>query len=338
MNPHTYAEAVQAAVKKKFRGHTTLKSKAIPAYPQNAERAYKTLTSEYMGLYEDVLKKHMPALKRALEFYGGKRFDDDETPMQPDEIFTLIEEELKRKLTGFNVLAKIRRVAEMSTKLSIEDWRRMCQTTLGINILEDYYKGDFFKQAIGDWVQSNVDLITTQPKDSLEKMRGIVREGFFDGRRPEVIAKDINASYTTSKQHAKMIARDQTAKLNGQITQAQQKDAGVKEYIWDTSRDRRVRPSHRKLHGKKFRWDEPPIVDEKTGRRCHPGEDYQCRCVAIPVFSIEGVAEIPVAPVDWKAVDDRFKPVLAQEAEERARAREKAKDKAKKDKAKAESK
>jgi hypothetical protein len=60
--------------------------------------------------------------------------------------------------------------------------------------------------------------------------------------------------------------------------------------------------------------------------------------VAIPVFSIEGVAEIPVAPVDWKAVDDRFKPVLAQEAEERARAREKAKDKAKKDKAKAESK
>jgi SPP1 gp7 family putative phage head morphogenesis protein len=307
MNPLTYAEALQAAARKRFRGHTTLKGKAIPHYPHSAERAYKSLIGEYMELYDGILKRHMPELKRVLEFYGGKRFDADEIPQQPDEIFALIESALQKKLTGFDAAAKLERIAAMTTKLSIEDWRRMCQTTLGIDVLEDYYKGDFFKQAIGEWVQGNVDLITTQPKDSLGKMRGLVREGFSEGRRPEGIAKDINASYAASKRHARMIARDQTAKLNAQITQAQQRDAGVSEYTWDTSRDQRVRPAHRKLHGKKFRWDDPPVVDEKTGRRCHPGEDYQCRCEAIPVFSIEGIAEIPVASVNWQEVDGRIK-------------------------------
>jgi hypothetical protein len=26
-----------------------------------------------------------------------------------------------------------------------------------------------------------------------------------------------------------------------------------------------------------------------TGRRCHPGKDYNCRCVALPVFNLPGL-------------------------------------------------
>ena len=90
-----------------------------------------------------------------------------------------------------------------------------------------------------------------------------------------------------------MLARDQIAKLNGDITQQQQQDAGVVEYVWSTSGDSRVRPSHAALNHKRFRWDDPPVVDEKTGRRCHPGKDYQCRCCALPVFNIKTV-DLPV--------------------------------------------
>ena len=60
----------------------------------------------------------------------------------------------------------------------------------------------------------------------------------------------------------------------------------MEEYVWSTSQDSRVRDSHRRLNRKKFRWDDPPVVDPKTGRRCHPGEDYGCRCVALPVFNL----------------------------------------------------
>ncbi len=46
-------------------------------------------------------------------------------------------------------------------------------------------------------------------------------------------------------------------------------------YIWKTQGDSKVRDSHRKNHNKIFSWDDPP----ETG---HPGEDYGCRCVAVP--------------------------------------------------------
>jgi SPP1 gp7 family putative phage head morphogenesis protein len=52
----------------------------------------------------------------------------------------------------------------------------------------------------------------------------------------------------------------------------------VEEYVWSTSRDERVRPSHSAKDGKRFKWNDPP---SDTG---HPGNEIQCRCVAIPVL------------------------------------------------------
>jgi SPP1 gp7 family putative phage head morphogenesis protein len=60
---------------------------------------------------------------------------------------------------------------------------------------------------------------------------------------------------------------------------------GVKKYIWSTANDIRVRDRHRSLNNKVFSYDDPPVVDKKSGRRANPGEDYNCRCVAIPYLS-----------------------------------------------------
>ncbi len=46
-------------------------------------------------------------------------------------------------------------------------------------------------------------------------------------------------------------------------------------YVWRTQRDNRVRRSHRENEGRIFSWSDPLA----TG---HPGEDYNCRCEAIP--------------------------------------------------------
>lgn len=46
-------------------------------------------------------------------------------------------------------------------------------------------------------------------------------------------------------------------------------------YVWRTRRDARVRPSHRMNDGRIFSRSNPP----DTG---HPGEDYNCRCEAVP--------------------------------------------------------
>lgn len=49
-------------------------------------------------------------------------------------------------------------------------------------------------------------------------------------------------------------------------------------YIWRTSGDNKVRPSHAANNGRIFAWDNPPA----TG---HPGEDFNCRCKAEPYVS-----------------------------------------------------
>ena len=103
------------------------------------------------------------------------------------------------------------------------------------------------------------------------------------GKTTTRIVKEIQKAYGVSKRRAELIARDQIAKLNGQIQRAQQLDAGIQEYIWYTVGDVRVRQRHQELNGKKFNWNDPPDVGK--GRKCHPGEDYQCRCVGRPVFN-----------------------------------------------------
>lgn len=116
-------------------------------------------------------------------------------------------------------------------------------------------------------------------------MRDIVYDGFADGKTTDGITKEILAAYDTGKRHAEFIARDQTAKLNGQIQRAQQTDAGINQYIWSMVKDERTRKSHRELDGKKFSWDDAPVNSD--GRKCHPGEDYGCRCIGRPVFNLE---------------------------------------------------
>lgn len=58
---------------------------------------------------------------------------------------------------------------------------------------------------------------------------------------------------------------------------------GYGRYIWTTRRDNRVRPDHARLEGRICSWNDPPIVDLRSGRRAHPGGDYNCRCSASPL-------------------------------------------------------
>ena len=132
------------------------------------------------------------------------------------------------------------------------------------------------------WISENVDLIKTVPSQSLGKIKELVYRQYMDGGSTTNIVKELQRQYGMDKRHANLIARDQIGKLNTKITESQQRDAGVKRYKWSDSRDEKVRKSHRRLNGHIFSWDNPPETD--GGRRCHPGEDYQCRCCAIPVF------------------------------------------------------
>jgi SPP1 gp7 family putative phage head morphogenesis protein len=120
-----------------------------------------------------------------------------------------------------------------------------------------------------------------------------VREVFGDPANMGLTVKELKeklyALGDISKRHAAFIARDQTLKLNGAINQIRMKNAGITKYIWSTSKDERVRESHAELEGEVFDFSAPP----EPG---NPGEDFQCRCVAVPyIEELDGpIEEIPV--------------------------------------------
>lgn len=281
-------EIIQKAVKGKFKGRQTLNAKAAPIYPSALERQYRGIADSYMRIVNQVVSEHLPKIQAAAgEHKDGTRTDGINDLMSIIlSTFSIMSDELQKRTDEFNIYAKLKELSELTTKLSIRQWKKVVSQTLGLDIFDDYYSGQFYQEMLDDWVSQNVALIKTIPQETLDGIREIVYEGFGNGRTTTSILEEIQRTYSMSKKHARMIARDQMAKLNADLAKRQQTDAGVEEYKWSTARDVRVRPRHKHLNGKTFRWDDPPVVDTKTGRRCHPGQDYQCRCVAIPVFNI----------------------------------------------------
>ena len=80
-----------------------------------------------------------------------------------------------------------------------------------------------------------------------------------------------------SQSRAQLIARDQTGKYFGALTEARHRAAGATKYIWRTAGDERVRPEHAARDGKIYSYDNPPIDG-------HPGIAIRCRCTQSPIF------------------------------------------------------
>jgi SPP1 gp7 family putative phage head morphogenesis protein len=155
-------------------------------------------------------------------------------------------------------------------------WRRQLRTVLGIDVLQ---REQWLQPMLTSFTKENVGLIKSITDKSVSDIEGMVQRGISSGQRFTKIRDQIEEQFDVNRRRATLIARDQVSKLNGQITMARQKASGIEHYIWRTSMDERVRPSHAEKEGMEFSWDNPP---EDTG---NPGEDIQCRCTAEPVIT-----------------------------------------------------
>ncbi len=119
------------------------------------------------------------------------------------------------------------------------------------------------------------------------RLRKQVLESTLAGNRYEGLVDAIQSSYGVSERKAKFLARQETALMMAQFKSARYQEAGVKKYRWQCvvgSPKHPVRPFHKRLDGKVFDWDHPPITDA-DGHRNNPGQDYNCRCLARPLVS-----------------------------------------------------
>lgn len=131
-------------------------------------------------------------------------------------------------------------------------------------------------------VSESVGLIKSIPQRYFDDIEGIILRGFRGGQRASALAPEISKRFNVSRKKAAFIARDQIEKLNSDLTRNRQINLGIPSYIWRTSLDERVRPDHARLEGTVQSWDKAPVVDSRSGRRAHPGGDFNCRCTAEP--------------------------------------------------------
>ena len=141
-------------------------------------------------------------------------------------------------------------------------------------------------------IYDNTRLITSIPAQYLTQVESIVMTNTRAGGRPSAIAKSLQQQLGATQRRAKMIARDQTAKVNAHLTAKRQQNVGFEYFQWITSEDQRVRDRHNVISDKVtaygkgiYRWDKPPLSDK--GVPIIPGTDFQCRCIARPVSNEE---------------------------------------------------
>lgn len=308
MQRYFYTYNTQNRLSDAFKKDKEVIGRSPSQFPVSAEREYIRAVNQYMRSVKKIIEDEMPSLQ------DEYRRQLNEKDLNMDGVFDFasfitsfflgITSKLDKMGATGVLVKKLRKIGAITKKQEIAEWRRMVKKTLGVNLAEDYYSGEFFDSLLEEWVHENVDLIKTVPHDMLGGMRTVIAEGYEKGLSATEISKGIQERYAMSKSHAQFIARDQMSKLNSKITQKQHEDAGVTRYQWSTSGDSRVRPGHDLLDGKIFEYSNPPEIMEwrdtknggywvNTGRRCNPGEDYNCRCIAIPVFD-EDTLNLPL--------------------------------------------
>jgi len=131
------------------------------------------------------------------------------------------------------------------------------------------------------FTRNNVNLIKSLSQDQLKRVEEIVNRNLLLGNGVAEIKQELSKTFRITKNRAKLIARDQTSKFNGNLTQLRSQELGIDSYRWSGVLDPRERLSHLANEGKIYYWNKPPA---NTG---HPGHQINCRCIAQPIITIE---------------------------------------------------
>lgn len=197
MNDEIRKELLRKALKEKNKGKRYVVCKYQQKFPDSAEREYIRIVNSYMAAEKEILIKYIPLLKQILneasQFHTDSKKDNENRRKQSrlsviDNIivkltvlFRSIEKEVEAAAGLYDLKRKINNIANLGHKFTTMEWKKAVRKALGINLLDDYYSGDIYKDLLEKWVSENVDLIKTARSNSLDKMKEIVYQNYMKG-------------------------------------------------------------------------------------------------------------------------------------------------------------
>ena len=194
-----------------------------------------------------------------------------------------------RSLATGNIpgLSFVRSIGDSVRSAIDGNWQKAINQAIGVNVA---LPGTDMSANVDAWAEENTALITNLAQSYLSKVTTVVNSGFRDGLSWRDISKNIQDETGVAKRRADLIARDQVATMNMQVTKQRAADLDIKQFVWRTMEDQRVRgnpsgrypkakPSHYARNGKTYNWS-----DGAGARDTFPGSAVNCRCFAANVI------------------------------------------------------
>ncbi len=142
------------------------------------------------------------------------------------------------------------------------------------------------KQAVSAAIAENVTLIKSIETQYHTQIEGAVMRSLQPGGRGLADVTEALQKYEgITDRRRNIIAKDQTRKIQASISIERAKSAGIKKFKWLHSRGgSEPRPDHVAMSGNVYSYDDPPVIDRRTGERGFPGQAINCRCQMVPVI------------------------------------------------------
>jgi len=172
----------------------------------------------------------------------------------------------------------VRRILVLAAKRNTDRFMAAAKRALGIDLSAVVRESDL-TSALDQMAERNAALIKGLAEDVVKRIKDRTTSAVLAGESSASLRKTLALEFGFADNRAALIARDQIGKTTADLNRIRHQQAGISEYDWSTSADERVRPLHRSLNGRRYKYGEPTGAEQGLP----PGQPVRCRCVALAV-------------------------------------------------------
>lgn len=263
-------------------------------FPRSEEIKYKTSLLKLVYFIEKEVKRLIyPVLNNHYKRQDSINYDGfiEDIELLLVDIKEQSDTEVSVLIGGLSYRAK--KIREFVTRGVVNSLKGLLRVETEPIIGVDIFKSlgnESLDEIANSWAVTNSRLIKSIPETMLNDVSLIIQTGFREGTGIYDLKNQIQTKFGVAENRARLIARDQVAKLNSNYIRDEHAKLGITEYEWVTSDDERVRESHKVMNGKICQWNSDLTykndINSKVllhrssirGVEKQFGEDFQCRC------------------------------------------------------------
>jgi SPP1 gp7 family putative phage head morphogenesis protein len=238
------------------------------------------------------------AYRRAIHLVVSKMLPTKLESMSPGTWISHLRD-LSDRASFIEMATSIARGMVLSVNVeNTRSWREASQQSQGsqylYSLLQKELKGPVGTR-FNELVERQSQFITDIPRAVASRLSGEIAAAQQRGARPESIVPLLHSRFPAlTNSRIQLLARTGVSSSSTLLTEARCDELDLPWFTWYTSKDQRVRPSHRNMDGVLVSWRDLPSPEALIGQKPYlghyaPGDCPNCRCGPLPVLTVEDV-------------------------------------------------